>query len=276
MVEMREELDGDIFQMLSHPYRKQILRLVSERPMMYTELMEALGIESGKLRFHLEKVRPLLAQDKHKKYILSDHGKRAIEFLENAESLGAPHLERRYNNPVIAVVFLVIGVIGGALAVGYLTPDTGFVLANATQDNTTQENLEKPKVRFYPEFEIGVYGVPEELAPNQTQRARIVVKNIGNVTIHDLRLRISVAPKENFELSDFEGDGINVIEGPNRILVNLGTLYTNPGDTKEFEFRMKISDSEDSYTLEVDTYFYPRNEWVRAYKKEINRHIIIR
>ncbi|NOZ77492.1 MAG: helix-turn-helix transcriptional regulator [Euryarchaeota archaeon] len=260
-----EPENGDIFQMLSHPYRKEIIRLVSRRPMMYTELMEGLGIESGKLRFHLEKVRPLLQQDKHKKYVLSEQGKKALVFLESAERLEVP-VERETDREQLVLagaIFLVIGFVGGFL-ISQSLPGSGDV-ENKEPLNVTRE----AKPLFLPEFEVGVYGIPEVLAANESKVGRIDVRNMGDVTVKNLTFRLKVVPGDGFVIGNIKGKGIEVEEAGDGVYVFLDNLYTNPEITKSFEFTMRTMDSKIDHTLVVEVFFYPREEWVTVYEQEI-------
>ena len=53
-------MDNKIFEALSHPLRRRALRLLGERPRMYSELMEELGVDSPTLAFHLKKLAELV------------------------------------------------------------------------------------------------------------------------------------------------------------------------------------------------------------------------
>ncbi len=262
-----EPENGDIFSMLSHPFRKQILRLVSERPMMYTELMEGLGIESGKLRFHLEKVRPLLKQDKQKKYMLSEQGKKALVFLEGAESLEVPvEKERDMGSIALAgAIFLVLGLVAGFFISESLAGDEVVEVEKSIPVNIT----DKEKPRFVPEFEVGVYGIPEVLATNESKVGRIEIRNVGDVTVKNLTFLIKAIPGDEFVINNFRGKGIKVEEGEEGTYVSFGDLYTNPEVTKSFEFTMMTMDSKVDHTFQVEVFFYPREEWVTVYRKEI-------
>jgi DNA-binding transcriptional ArsR family regulator len=257
----------DIFQMLSHPYRKRILRLLSLRSRMYTELMEELDIESGKLRFHLEKMRPALSQDDQKRYYLSDFGRQALDVLESVDGVETHHIKKDTKNPRFLVVVLVTGILIGVLI--------GALIAKFDEDNqipppTPPANIsEEEKPRFLPVFEIGVFGVPEVLASNESKRARVEIRNIGDVSIINLTLFIKVTPKDNFYISEFEGEGLLFKEYDEGIYTDLGTLYTDPDNMKSFDFTLVSEDSTVDHTIEFEVLFYPRNDWVTVYSKEI-------
>ena len=78
----------EIYNILSHPLRKQIL-LILEREgyIQYSELLDQLKLETtGQLNFHLKKLGGLIRKDK-KSYSLSAEGKRIIKIMNLNEML---------------------------------------------------------------------------------------------------------------------------------------------------------------------------------------------
>lgn len=53
--------DDELFDILAHPIRRRIVVLLYEHvELSYTQLLEALGIGTGHLNFHLRKLKPLI------------------------------------------------------------------------------------------------------------------------------------------------------------------------------------------------------------------------
>ena len=46
-----------IFEALSHETRRRIIRMLREKPLAYSEMLEALGVETGALNYHLGKLK---------------------------------------------------------------------------------------------------------------------------------------------------------------------------------------------------------------------------
>ena len=61
---------------LSNPVRQNILILLSQGPITYTEIYNQLKLESGSFYWHIKKMEALVNQTEDKKYYLSDFGKK--------------------------------------------------------------------------------------------------------------------------------------------------------------------------------------------------------
>lgn len=62
-----DEVYSTIFTSLKHPVRRKILRMLSEMPRSFSEVLEALGISSSHLTYHLESLGELSFQDGERK-----------------------------------------------------------------------------------------------------------------------------------------------------------------------------------------------------------------
>ena len=76
-----------ILSILSHPLRREILMCLSEKgECSFTDLMNALGIDTGKLSFHIRGLEAFLEQTSAGKYKLSRLGERAIMLIRDVEA----------------------------------------------------------------------------------------------------------------------------------------------------------------------------------------------
>ena len=76
-----------ILSALSHPLRRQILTYVSDRQeCSFTDLMNALGVDTGKLSFHMRNLEAFLEQTPTNKYRLSKVGENAIVLIKDLEA----------------------------------------------------------------------------------------------------------------------------------------------------------------------------------------------
>ena len=71
----------NILKPLSNPMRQQLLILLANGPVTYTELLNQLQIESGSFYWHIGKMKQLISQNELKEYFLSDLGQKAYELL---------------------------------------------------------------------------------------------------------------------------------------------------------------------------------------------------
>ena len=83
LFEAKEEIENIVFQALSHPIRRTILRITASRPegAPYTELIMELGLSTGKLNYHLEQLGGLIGKNSERYYVLTPFGKKALSQL---------------------------------------------------------------------------------------------------------------------------------------------------------------------------------------------------
>ena len=76
-----------ILSVLSHTLRRQILRFVNEKQeCSFTDLMNALNVDTGKLSFHIKSLEAFLEQTPTGKYRLSKVGENAIALIRDLEA----------------------------------------------------------------------------------------------------------------------------------------------------------------------------------------------
>ncbi len=88
-----EETYSNMFSSLRHPARRKILRMLSEKPMTFSEILEELGIPGSHLTYHLENLREFLAKMADGKYKLSDVGESSVSIMKGAEEV--PRMEAK-------------------------------------------------------------------------------------------------------------------------------------------------------------------------------------
>ena len=106
---------AEVFEALSHPTRIYMLRVLSERPLPFSELKRAAGLESnGLLTFHLGKLRDLVRLDQEGAYALTDQGREALRIVEasRAQTEERPKRKVTINLPhgtaILATLLIVI------------------------------------------------------------------------------------------------------------------------------------------------------------------------
>jgi len=85
MSDFEEETYSTIFTSLKHPVRRKILRMLSEKPRNFSEILEALGISSSHLTYHLENLGELVSKTGDGKYKLSTFGEAAVGTMSKVE-----------------------------------------------------------------------------------------------------------------------------------------------------------------------------------------------
>ena len=116
MADSEEEIYSIMFSSLKHPVRRKILRMLSVESLSFSELLEALGVSSSHLTYHLENLGELVSKGDDGKYKLSTFGEASVSTMQVVEE--APAVRSRRGLPLslrwrgffgvllVAVVFL--------------------------------------------------------------------------------------------------------------------------------------------------------------------------
>jgi hypothetical protein len=94
MADSEEEIYSIMFSSLKHPVRRKILRMLSEEPMSFSQLLDALGVSSSHLTYHLESLGELLAKTEDGTYKLSSFGQASVATMKGVEE--APSIPKRH------------------------------------------------------------------------------------------------------------------------------------------------------------------------------------
>jgi DNA-binding transcriptional ArsR family regulator len=82
-----EETYSTMFSSLRHPARRKILRMLSERSLTFSQMLEELEIPSSHLTYHLENLGELVVKMEDGKYKLSSFGKASVSMMKGAEEV---------------------------------------------------------------------------------------------------------------------------------------------------------------------------------------------
>jgi len=82
---IEEETYSLIFSSLKHPIRRKILRMLAREPRTFSEILEAVSIDSGHLNYHLENLGDLITHSPDGKYGLSSIGTAAVKLMSGVE-----------------------------------------------------------------------------------------------------------------------------------------------------------------------------------------------
>ena len=92
MEDSKEEIYSTMFSSLKHPARRKILRILSEKPLTFSEMLDLLGVSSSNLTYHLESLGELISQEKGI-YKLSTFGSAAVGTMKIVEE--APEVQSK-------------------------------------------------------------------------------------------------------------------------------------------------------------------------------------
>ena len=82
-----EETYTTMFSSLRHPARRKILKMLSEKSMTFSQLLEELEIPSSHLTYHLENLGELIVKKDDGKYKLSSAGEASVGIIKGAEDV---------------------------------------------------------------------------------------------------------------------------------------------------------------------------------------------
>ena len=94
MSNSEEEIYSTMFSSLKHPARRKILRMLSQKPMTFSQMLEILGVSSSHLTYHLENLGELLTKSEDGQYKLSTFGVASVNTMKIVEE--APAVQSRY------------------------------------------------------------------------------------------------------------------------------------------------------------------------------------
>jgi len=83
MENRREDVEELIIQGLGHRERRNILKIISVAPKgaVYSEILGELGLNTGRMNYHLKQLEGLVERDGDRRYHLTPLGKRALTVL---------------------------------------------------------------------------------------------------------------------------------------------------------------------------------------------------
>jgi len=139
-----QENVSKVLSVLSHRIRREILLILNEKgESSFTDLMNTLNIDTGKLSFHIRTLSPFLQQTESGKYRLSRAGEDAVRVIYDVESWAeAADVTRKATQLVLAsfrkrtyaflidfgMIFLVTSLILIELVLAFIGGDTVIIL----------------------------------------------------------------------------------------------------------------------------------------------------
>ncbi|MFQ6052009.1 MAG: ArsR/SmtB family transcription factor [Candidatus Hydrothermarchaeota archaeon] len=94
--ELKDNEINEIYSVLSHPLRREVLKLLYEEKLSFSHMLEHLEVEPGTFGHHLKKLDDFLERDENKNYFLSEKGRRAYNIMIGGETeIGVKKAERK-------------------------------------------------------------------------------------------------------------------------------------------------------------------------------------
>ncbi len=80
---MQKEVEATVFEVLGHPIRRDILKLLSysDNGASYTEILGEFTLSTGRLNYHLKQMEGFIQKNEHFRYTLTPLGKSATDLM---------------------------------------------------------------------------------------------------------------------------------------------------------------------------------------------------
>jgi hypothetical protein len=103
-----------MFSSLKHPIRRKVLRILADKPLTFSEMLDLLGVSSSNLTYHLESLGELVTKDEKGTYKLSTFALASVSTMKTVEEAPPVQPKKRLSLSLkwkTAVGVLLIGVI---------------------------------------------------------------------------------------------------------------------------------------------------------------------
>jgi len=135
----KEEIYSIMFSSLKHPARRKILRVLADKPVTFSEMLELLGISSSNLTYHLENLGELISKDNKGVYRLSTFGEAAVSTMRIVEE--APQVQPKKSKTATQKWRILTGSL--LIVIIVLASISVFELNTLNQTNTELNDLQK-------------------------------------------------------------------------------------------------------------------------------------
>ncbi len=138
-----EETYSLMFSSLRHPARRKILRMLSEKTLTFSQMLEELSIPSSHLTYHLENLGELVIKEKDGKYKLSSFGNASVSLMKTAEDVPSPSAKRFSALPLRWRSVFVAFMVGMVLLASISAVEYSAINGLTGNYNDLKENLTK-------------------------------------------------------------------------------------------------------------------------------------
>jgi DNA-binding transcriptional ArsR family regulator len=115
MCGLEENTYSIMFTTLRHPARRTILKMLSEKSMTFSQMLDKLEIPGSQLTYHLETLSEFIVKMKSGKYKLSALGEASVSMLRGAEKVEGVQTKRFSSLPLKWKSFFAVLIIGMVL-----------------------------------------------------------------------------------------------------------------------------------------------------------------
>jgi DNA-binding transcriptional ArsR family regulator len=252
-----EETYSTMFSSLRHPARRKILRMLSDKSMTFSQMLEELEIPGSHLTYHLENLGELVVKMEDGKYKLSSFGKASVSMMKGAEEVPNSQTKKFSALPLrwkslVAALLIGIVLLSSVSYVQFasfnqLSADYGVLKADFEKVKALNTSADRGMNIIKDVFQIDVAEYQTTLLSNTVEARSDLAGVVEQVLKYsfaksdskfDLVLRFRNNHFSLFELSLLEG------------LPYLGPIYVQPQSTDILEATKNIIERYKSITGE--------------------------
>ncbi len=119
MSDSEETIYSTMFSSLKHPVRRKVLRVLAEKPLSFSQMVEELGVSSSHLTYHLESLGELVLKTDAGDYKLSTVGEAAVNTMRVVEDAPVVQSTQRWSMSIRWKSILAVMVIGIVLLASF-------------------------------------------------------------------------------------------------------------------------------------------------------------
>jgi hypothetical protein len=143
MSDSEETIYSTMFKSLKHPVRRKILRVLSDKPTSFSDLLGDLGVSSSHLTYHLESLGELVAKLDGGNYKLSTFGEAAVNTMRIVEDAPVVQSQQRWSmslrwKPIFAALVIAIVLLTSFSVVQFNSLNQMADSLNQLQDKNNQ------------------------------------------------------------------------------------------------------------------------------------------
>jgi DNA-binding transcriptional ArsR family regulator len=120
-----DEIYSIMFASLKHPVRRKILRMLGNKPMTFTEIVEELGVSTPHLTYHLENLGELVSKTDNGLYRLSTFGLATLSAMKGVEEIREIEPKRRLMTfkwtAIFGVMLIAVLLLSGVAALQFVS-----------------------------------------------------------------------------------------------------------------------------------------------------------
>jgi DNA-binding transcriptional ArsR family regulator len=148
MSDSEEEIYSTMFSSLRHPARRKILRMLSDNPMTFSQMLEELGISSPHLTYHLENLGELVSKMDDGRYRLSTFGEASVNTMKGVEEVPSIRAKRFLSLPFRWKALVAVFIIGIVLLSGLAYVQTASLNQLSKEHESLKADLEEATAKY--------------------------------------------------------------------------------------------------------------------------------